>query len=94
MHALKRKNERRSFKREGTYICLWLIPVDIWEKPIQYCEAIILQLKRSKEKQRKETQRPQGCVHSEKGPCEDTAERWSFASQEEKPWKTLALFTL
>ena len=73
-----------------------MIPVDIWEKPTQYCEAIILQLKISKEKQRKEKKpkRPQGCVYSEKGPCEDAAERWSFASQEEKPWKTPALFAL
>ena len=85
MHALK-KNERGSFKREGTYVCLWLIHVDIRQKPTQYCEAIILQLKISKEKQRKETQETPG-----KGPCEDTAERWSFASQEEKPWKTPAL---
>ena len=38
--------------------------------------------------------RPQACVYSEKGPCEDTAERWSFASQEIKLWKTLALLAL
>jgi len=36
---------RGSFKREGTYIYLWLIPVDIWQKPTQYCKAIIRQLK-------------------------------------------------
>ena len=33
------------FKREGIYIYLWLIHVDVWQKPTQYCEAIILQLK-------------------------------------------------
>ena len=33
------------FKREGTYIYLWLIHVDGWQKPTQYCKAIILQLK-------------------------------------------------
>ena len=33
------------FKREGTYVHLWLIHVDVWQKPIQYCKAIILQLK-------------------------------------------------
>ena len=33
------------FKREGTYVYLWLIHVDIWQKPIQYCKAIILQFK-------------------------------------------------
>ena len=33
------------FKREGTYVYLWLIDVDVWQKPTQYCKAIILQLK-------------------------------------------------
>jgi len=33
------------FKREGTYVYLWLIHVDGWQKPTQYCKAIILQLK-------------------------------------------------
>ena len=32
---------------EDTYI-LWLIYVDIWQKPTQYCNAIILQLKINK----------------------------------------------
>ena len=26
------------------YVYLWLIPVDVWQKPTQYCKAIILQL--------------------------------------------------
>ena len=34
------------FKREGTYVYLWLIYVDMWQKPIQYCKAIICQLKK------------------------------------------------
>ena len=33
------------FERVGTYIYLWLIQVDVWWKPIQYCKAIILKLK-------------------------------------------------
>ena len=33
------------FKREGKYVYLWLIQVDIWQKPTQYCKAIILLLK-------------------------------------------------
>ena len=33
------------FKREGTYVYLWLINVDIRQKPTHYCKAIILQLK-------------------------------------------------
>ena len=35
----------RRFKREGTYVCLWLIHVDVWQKPTQFCKAIILKLK-------------------------------------------------
>ena len=35
------------FKREGTYLYLWLIHVDVWQKPTQYWKAIILQLKRN-----------------------------------------------
>jgi len=38
----------RRFKREGTYVYLWLIYVDIWQKPTKYCKAIILQLKINK----------------------------------------------
>ena len=33
------------FGRKGTYVYLWLIDVDVWQKSIQYCKAIILQLK-------------------------------------------------
>ena len=31
------------FQREGTYVFLWLIRVDVWQKPAQYFEANILQ---------------------------------------------------
>ena len=31
------------FNREGTYVYLWLIYIDVW-KPTQFCKAIILQL--------------------------------------------------
>ena len=30
------------FKKEGTYVYLWLIHVDVWQKPTQYCKAVIL----------------------------------------------------
>ena len=33
------------FKREETYVYLWLIHVEVWQKPIQYCKAIIFQFK-------------------------------------------------
>ena len=36
------------FKREGTYVHPWLIHVDVWQKPTQYCKAMILQLKINK----------------------------------------------
>ena len=40
------------FNREGKYVYLWLIHVDVWQKPTQHCKAIILQLK-IKEKEKK-----------------------------------------
>ena len=36
------------FKKEGIYVYLWLIHVDVWQKPRQYHKAIILQLKKEK----------------------------------------------
>ena len=33
------------FRREGTYVFLQLIHVDVWQKLTQHCKAIILQLK-------------------------------------------------
>ena len=30
---------------EGTYVHLWLIHVDVWQKTANFCKAIILQLK-------------------------------------------------
>lgn len=35
-------------RMEGTHVRLWLIRVDAMQKPIQYCKAVILQLKRKK----------------------------------------------
>ena len=37
--------EGERFKREGTCVHLWLIHVDVWQKPTQYHKAITLQLK-------------------------------------------------
>ena len=34
-----------SFKREEINVYLWLIHVEIWQKAIKFCKAIILQLK-------------------------------------------------
>ena len=38
----------RRFKREGTYVYLWLIHADVPQKPTQFCNTIILQLKKKK----------------------------------------------
>ena len=40
------------FKREGTYVYLWLTPVDVWQKTAQHCKAMILQLKKKKTKKK------------------------------------------
>ena len=39
--------------RERTHVGLWLIHVDVWQKPTQHCKAIILQLKIVFSKQKK-----------------------------------------
>ena len=38
--------------RQGTFVYLWLIHVDVWQKPTQYCKAIIFQLKITKKKKK------------------------------------------
>ena len=38
----------RGLKREETYVYLWQIHADVWQKPTQYFKAIILQLKINK----------------------------------------------
>ena len=35
-------------KREGLYVSLWLIPVEVWQGTEKFCKAIILQLKKKK----------------------------------------------
>ena len=41
------------FKKEGTYVYLWLTHVDVWQKPMRYCKAITPQLKTKKIKIKK-----------------------------------------
>ena len=36
------------FQREGTYAYLWLVHADVWQRPTQYCKAIVLRLKVNK----------------------------------------------
>ena len=33
------------FRREKPYVYLWLVYVDVWQKPTQFCKAVIFQLK-------------------------------------------------
>ena len=42
------------FKGEGTYVYLWTIHVDVWQKPTQYCKATILRLKINLKKDERE----------------------------------------
>ena len=42
------------FRMDRTWIYLWLIHVDVWQKPTQYPKAIILQLKVNKFKKIKQ----------------------------------------
>ena len=35
------------FTRKRAYVHRWLIHVDVWQKPIQYCKATVLHLKRN-----------------------------------------------
>ena len=47
-------------RREGgwgwvTYVNPWLIHVNVWQKPLQYCKVISLQLIKINEKKKKET---------------------------------------
>ena len=36
----------RRLKRDGTRVYLWLVHVDVWQKPASYCKVINLQLKK------------------------------------------------
>ena len=43
----------REVQEGGDTVYLWLIHVDVWQKPAQYCEAVILQFKINKQQQQK-----------------------------------------
>ena len=42
----------QSCRREGTWVYLWLILVDVWQKTTKFCKAIILQLKKKWQKKK------------------------------------------
>ena len=37
----------------GTHVHVWLIHVNVWQKPLQYCKVISLQLNKLKKKKEK-----------------------------------------
>ena len=37
------ERDGREFKREGIYVYLWLIDVEVYQKTTEFCKAIILQ---------------------------------------------------
>ena len=39
------EGNKRQVQDRGTHVYLWLIHVDIWQKPPQYCNVFSLQLK-------------------------------------------------
>ena len=45
LEALGGEEDEREIQEGGDILYLWLIHVNIWQKPTQYCKAIILQLK-------------------------------------------------
>ena len=42
------------FQREGTWVYLWLIHTNVGQRLMQYCKAVILQLKINKLKKKNE----------------------------------------
>ena len=56
-HVLQQRpsttKRKRNKKRKCTYVYPWLMHIDVWQKPTQYCKAIILQLKIDKFLKRK-----------------------------------------
>ena len=74
------------FRREGTYVYLWLIHVDVWRKPTQYCKAFILQLKINKlnyKKKKKWPLLPLSCSAKHSLPSPVQAQGWCVLSQQQ-----------
>ena len=40
------EGDGRKVQREGIYVYLWLIHLEVWQKTTKFCKAIILQLKK------------------------------------------------
>ena len=47
--------KKKSLLRKSNFTCIfWLIHVNVWQKPLQYCKVISLQLIKMNEKKKKE----------------------------------------
>ena len=46
LNQMKKKGQKGHMR--GTYVYVWLTHIDVWQKPTQYCRAIIRQLKINK----------------------------------------------
>ena len=57
----------------GTHVNPWLIHVNVWQKPLQYCKVISLQLRKINEKKEKEKKRKA-----------DLEKNWISLEQEER----------
>ena len=84
-----------SLKTEQTYVYLWLIHVDVWQKPAQCCKLIILQLKIKKEYWRRLPLPPPGNLpdtgNEPKSPVSPAlADRFSTTESPEKQERHLA----
>ena len=51
--------------RMGTHVYPWLIHVNVWQKPLQYCKVISLQLIKIIGKKKKKKEKPQTCSSSD-----------------------------
>ena len=57
----------RESQEEGDMCMPWLIDVDVWQRPTQYCKAIILQLKMNRFLKRKRTFHVYPCLRGSIG---------------------------
>ena len=49
------RGRREGGSGRGTHVNPWLIHVNVWQKPLQYCKVISLQLIKTNEKKKKNT---------------------------------------
>ena len=78
------KRERGSRGSRGSSVYLWLILLDVQQKTIKFCKAIILQLKNKVAKKRRTKKKKQRHHFPEKGP---NSQSYSFSSSHVWIWE-------